>query len=195
MASSSSSHSSITELLEQRKQLTMEQQTLQREIQRLRLSAEGCEHDLQMSRTAFSFAESTIIGRTKKLADLFGGRLRSDEELVDRIQGLIQSAERNEALSIELQQQIDHHQRLSQNDDNRLDHAGALLRRQKRLSAAKSQELQAKQEQLEAITDLYNEAQLKRVVLVEKFTPLTRLVNSILTIRNCLKRFWTGTAV
>jgi hypothetical protein len=46
----------------QRAQLISEQQKFQNETQRLKLRVDGYEHDLQVAKAAFTFAESTIIG-------------------------------------------------------------------------------------------------------------------------------------
>jgi hypothetical protein len=121
MSSSSSSPSSSARLIEQRKQLLSEQQKVQKDIQRLKLRSDGLEHDIQVARTAFSVTESPIIVRTKRLATLFGGMLRSDEELIERVQKLLQSAEREEALAIELRQEIERCGQAKQKEDDHLD--------------------------------------------------------------------------
>jgi hypothetical protein len=177
MSSSSSSPSSSARLIEQRKQLLSEQQKVQKDIQRLKLRSDGLEHDIQVARTAFSVGESPIVSRTRKLAALFGGMLRSDEELIERIQDLLQSLERDQALAVELGQEIERCGQAKQKEDDHLDETHGQLRRQRQVNHQKQEEKQNARRQLAHITESFEAVQLQKAALLDKITPIARLLN------------------
>jgi hypothetical protein len=107
MASSSSSLSGGEIMNMHHSKLRSEHQTLRKEIKPLKLAADGREHDLQIEQTASSFVESTVIGRTKKLATLFGGMLKSDKELVEQLETLVAQISGDEAVAAELRGEIE----------------------------------------------------------------------------------------
>jgi hypothetical protein len=176
MASSSSSPSDDEQLQHQKAKLISEQQKLQKEIQRLKLQADGHEHDLQVAKAAFNFAESTIINRTKKLATMFGGLLQSDEELFERIKGLMQQIEEDEATAAELRLEIKRCKETHTKGDSTLEDAQILVKRQKQATRDKAVEKQSLQEKLAELSATANEVQAERATMHDAIAPIARLI-------------------
>ena len=152
----------------------MEQTRLRKSINKQRLVAESYEHDLQIAKTAFAYGESSIISRTRNLANIFGGILRSDEELVDTIQKLMQQAIQDEKTAEELRSKIDQLNATREQGDDRLDDVKSLLKQQKTIIGKKMAEVDEKQQRIYSIQDKLNTFDRKKKEFLEKIGPIEK---------------------
>ena len=177
--SSSDSYNEL--LMNQRSKLISEQQKIKKELQKSQLQADGLEHDLQIAQQAFSFAESSIIGRTKRLATLFGGMLKSDDELVEKIQALIKSTEEDEEKAENLRQQIEEYNLAQSQDDCQVDEVRNELKIQNEKIAEKQAEHQAHCLLLEDANKKILEAQRRKSDVFAHYQPICQMLNAKIT--------------
>lgn len=178
MSSISSSDSYNDALIKQKAELITENKKMKSENQKLQLQAEGLEHDLQIAQQAFSFAGSTMISRTKRFATLFGCMLKSDEELIQKIQALIKSAEDDERKAIELKNQIDMLTNTQAQDDSKINDAMKSFKFQQSKTSEKQSDLNDHVKILDDINkQIIIEEQNKRD-LMTKYQPLADLLNA-----------------
>ena len=176
--SSSGSTSANDALLQQRSQLLAEQNRLRKIISKSKLIAESYEHDLQIAKTAFAFGEATIITRTKNIATMFGGMLRSDEELVDRIQQLMKQADEDERTAAELRAQIEQLNSTRDQSDDRLDDLRRILKQQKNSLDKKIEEVAEVQAALESLEQEIEKCDTKKRDLLDSLEPIARIIGA-----------------
>lgn len=173
----SSSDSYNEALIQQRANLLAEQEKLKKEIKKLQLQADGLEHDLQIAQQAFSFAESSMIGRTKRLATLFGGLLKSDDELVEKIQLLIKSAEDDEKKAASLRAQIEEFSQAQSQDDSKIDDTLNVLKHQNAIVSGKQEELKHHVDMLDQINEKIAREKFNNQSFIAKYKPIAELIN------------------
>lgn len=173
----SSSDSYNNALIQQRANLLTEQDKLKKEIKKSQLQAEGLEHDLQIAQQAFSFAETSMIGRTKRLATLFGGMLKSDDELIEKIQLLIKSAEEDEKKAVSLRAQIEEFSLVQSQDDYKVDDTLNILKHQNSIVQEKQDELNHHVNMLHQINEKIDQEKRNNQSFLSKYKPIAELVN------------------
>ena len=176
--SSSGSTSGNEALIQQRSQLLAEQNRLRKIISKSKLIAESYEHDLQIAKTAFAFGESNVITRTKNIATMFGGMLRSDEELVDRIQKLMQQAEEDERTAEELRAQVEQLNSNRNQSDDRVDDLRRVLKQQKNALDKKIDEVAEVQANLESITQEIEKCERKKREMFASLEPISQAIGA-----------------
>lgn len=164
-------------LIQQRANLIAEQEKIKKEIKKSQLQADGLEHDLQIAQQAFSFAESTMIGRTRKLATLFGGILKSDDELVEKIQLLIKSAEEDEKKAADLRIQIEEFSNAQSQSDFKIDDTLNALKRQNSIVSKKQEELKQRVGILNQINEKIIQEKINNQSYLAKYKPIAELMN------------------
>jgi archaellum component FlaC len=125
--------------------------------------------------------------RTKRLADLFGGMLKSDEELYEKIHELLQQAEADEALAQKLRSEIEElkRERLQAKTEAslRLDEAQTALDTQKNRSRQRLLDLGDENEHLTVLTTKVAGLQRERSVFLDAIAPLAPLVHATVADR------------
>lgn len=177
-SSPSSSNSYDSRLVEQRATLIAQKNQLAKEIKQSKAMIDQYETNLQLAHQAFSFAESSFNGRTKKLASIFGGILKSDEELCDKIQSLMKQAEDDEAKAVELRQQIDEFNLARTHQEDEISNVQNILKQQNNKISQKQAQLNDKQKELDAINNELIQEQKKKSKVIEYYSPLSAAVNA-----------------
>lgn len=178
MSSSSSSGSYNDDLIAKRRQLLAEKKKLQKDVNQSRQVIERYEHDLQVAKTVSALSDMTLVGKTKNLATLFGGMLKSDEELVEKIQSMIQQAEEDEALAEQLKLEISNINNDRVHDDEKIDDTKQILKHQKGIVTQKEAEKKNILETLSQLEKKIANCQSEKDDFMNKVAPLARMINS-----------------
>ena len=173
---SSDNSSSNSELAKTRANLLQEQQQLKKEIRTARAKAQRFQNDLQMAQDAYNIGEMAFLKRTKKIADLFGGQLKSDEDLIQKVQELMKEADENEQKAKELRAQLEEQQLAKIKNDSMMADAQNELQKQQDFYEKKKGELQKAENLYEMATNEYNKAKKKKDDLVASLLPIAQVL-------------------
>lgn len=155
-----------------------EQKKLQKGIYQSKQVIERYEHDLQVAKTVSALADMTLVGKTKNLATLFGGMLKSDEELIEKIQSMMQQAEEDEALAEQLKLEIENLKNDRAHDDERIDDTNQILKRQKTIVHQKESEREEILKVLAQIESQLADCEGKKDDLMSKISPLAKMIGA-----------------
>ena len=173
---SSDNSSSNSELERTRANLLQEQQQLKKEIRTARAKAQRFQNDLQMAQDAYNIGEMAFLKRTKKIADLFGGQLKSDEDLIEKVQELMKEADENEQKARELRAQLEEQQLAKMKNESMMADAQNELQKQQDFYEKKKGELQKAENLYETATNEYNKAKKKKDDLISSLLPIAQLL-------------------
>ncbi|OHS93981.1 hypothetical protein TRFO_11466 [Tritrichomonas foetus] len=104
--------------------------------------------------------------------------LKSDDELIEKIQSLIKSAEEDEKTAIELRRQIEEYNLTQTQEDYKIDDAKVLLKKQNEYVSAKVEELQRHQRKLEEMKAQISQAHRKEQDFIIKCQPIAEMLKT-----------------
>lgn len=167
--SDSSDHS---ELSHTRANLMQEQQQLKNEIRTAKTQVQRYEHDLEIAQNAYNIGQIAFLQRAKKLAALFGGAIRSDDELIEKVQKLKQEADDYEQKAKQLRIELDNYENTKTQTATLIQTHQDELNRQKDILTKKQGELAKAQELHDAATKDLNYMQQKTTDLINSLMPI-----------------------
>lgn len=176
---SSDSHSDSSdgsELSNTRANILQEQQQLKKEILAAKQQVQRYEHDLEIAQNAYNIGEIAFLQRAKKLAQLFGGTIKSDEELIEKVQNLMKEADENEQKAKELRVELEEYQNAKQQNDTLVQTQQNELQKQKDLLSKKKADLAKAQEVYENATNDLNFMQQKTTDLINSLSPVAAAI-------------------
>lgn len=176
-SSSLSDSSSNSELEKTRANLLQEQAQLKKEIRTAKAKAQRFQNDLQMAQDAYNIGEMAFLKRTKKIADLFGGQLKSDEDLILKVQELMREAEENEQKANDLRAELEEHQFAKTQNETMIEDVQNELQKQQESLEKKKGELQKAEALYETATNELNKAKQKKNELLSSLSPIAAALN------------------
>jgi chromosome segregation ATPase len=154
---------------------------MRREIRRSRAAVDEKKHELELVKAEFSYAENTLIKRTRKLAALFGGMLKSDEELIQKIQELLESTDQQESRVKTLHTKLEELQDTQKQCDAKIKVAESELEQEQQILQEARAEQEAVLQQLSTLNAEMTEKRSEKAALSEKITAIANAINSKMT--------------
>lgn len=171
--SSDSNSSEISQLCRTRAQLLSEKKSLKRDIHKSQIAIDGYEHDLRLAKEAYTFTESKILDRTRKLATLFGRHIQNDDQLIELIRSLMAEVKSKEAEVVELKSQIEKINVIHTEDETEKQKLQNFLEEKKGNVHNSYSKLTQLQSELESINSALFNAQKQRTFFYQSIAPIS----------------------